>query len=154
MWLINFLVGGVGYPDVAMNLIRGLLGLFFAISGYHKLFNQQRHLSIHQTMIADRVPFAAIMCWFVPTVEFFGGMALVVGLLSSLAALGLFSVCLVATCVDGVKRIPSYHPIDKADYVDDVLYLPEVLYIIALLVPIFAGPGSLSLDHLIQGWLS
>ena len=59
--------------------------------------------------------------------------------------LRLFTVCIVATCVDGLNRIRSYQPIDKADWLDDVLYLPEVLYCLMALVIVLAGPGPLAL---------
>lgn len=141
---------GVGFTGVALSINRAALGVFFAISGYHKLFNRQRHATIAETMVSDRIPFARAMSWFVPSVEFLGGLGLTVGLLSPIAAFGLFCVCFVATCTDGLRRIPGYHPIDKADALDDFLYLPEVLYCIALVVVICAGPGSISLDSLIS----
>ncbi len=137
---------GFGLTDVALTLNREVLGVFFAISGYHKLFNVGRHKSITDTLVADGVPLVTFNEWFVPIVEMLGGLALVVGLLTIPAALGCVAICTVATCVDGFKRIKSWSPIDKADAVDDVLYLPEVLYIVMLLVVVFAGPGPYSID--------
>lgn len=147
------LITGLNYPEVAITLLRISMGVFFVFSGYHKLFNAKRHATIVATMAADRVPDIKFNSWFVPSVEFLGGAALVVGFLTPLAALGLLCVCCVATLADGLKRIPAWSPIDKADYADDVLYLPEVLYAIILAAIIFTGGGPLSLDAVITKFL-
>lgn len=140
------LITGLSMPELAIMLLRMAMGVFFAISGYHKLFNPVRHAAIAQTMVADHVPDPRFNSWLVPSVEFSGGLALIVGLLTPLAALGLFCVCCVAALVDGIKRIAGWAPLDKADYLDDVLYLPEVLYSIILLAIILTGGGPFSVD--------
>lgn len=150
---MQLLVTGLVLPELAITLLRIAMGVFFVISGYHKLFNVKRHATIRQTMADDHVPYATFNSWFVPTVEFSAGAALIVGLLTPLAALGLVCVCCVATLVDGFKRIAGWAPLDKADYVDDVLYLPEVLYAIILMAIIFTGAGPYSLDAVLLKWL-
>lgn len=123
-------------------LLEVYAGLFFAISGYHKLFNSARHRSLVDTLKADNIPLIGINQWFVPFVEFSGGIALVVHLhpvLTGLAALGLFILCAVATITDGIKRIASYQPIDKADWIDDLLYLPETMLLLMLALSIAAN---------------
>lgn len=140
---------GLGFGVVALTILRVLTGLFFVFSGYHKLTNANRHAFLVKTLYDCGVPFVPVMCWFVPGVEFSAGLAVVFGLLTPLAAIGLSCVCLVATCTAGLKRIRKlYTPIDKADYLDDVLYLPEVCYILMLLPFIAAGAGPISLDNL------
>lgn len=139
---------GLGAASAALTINRLALGTFFAISGYHKLFNPTRHAAIQQTLTNLSIPYPAFNCWFVPAIEFLGGLALITGLLAPLAAVGLFIICLVATITDGLARIPAYQPLDSADYLDDVLYLPEVLYLIGLLIIIIGGPG-ITLLHLI-----
>jgi putative oxidoreductase len=133
---------GIPLEDVVFTVNRVAMGLFFAISGYHKLFNAKRHASIASTMVDDGVPFPKFNEWFVPFWEFTGGLGLIAGIFAPFFAGVLIIVCLVATCVDGVKRIKEYEPIDKADWLDDLLYLPEVLYIIGLVVVVVA-PGYL-----------
>ena len=75
------------------------------------------------------------------------------GMLAPLAALGLLMICLVAVHTSGKRRVISSMPIDRADYVDDVLYLPEVLYLVMLVVVVLAGPGPLRLDSVLLGAL-
>jgi putative oxidoreductase len=142
----TFLTLGANAPDAALTLNRVALGVFFAISGYHKLFNASRHATLARTLQADGVPAVSVMEWVVPSVEFGGGLALIVGLLSALAAFGLFVICLGALTLDALRRVSSWAPIDRADLVGDLLYLPESLYCIALAVVMLAGPGPWSLD--------
>jgi uncharacterized membrane protein YphA (DoxX/SURF4 family) len=149
MQLIAFTITGLNAPEFGVTLMRISIGVFFIISGYHKLFNPQRHATVRATMVADHVPEPILNSWLVPSVEFSGGAALLIGFLTPLAALGLFVVCCGATLADGLKRIKAYQPLDRADYLDDVLYLPEVLYAIILLTLIFVGAGPFSVDAMI-----
>lgn len=149
MFALDLMQNGLGFGEVALTINRLALGSFFAISGYHKLFNAQRHASVVATLKQCKVPAIGFNQWFVPSVEFLGGLSLLSGLLAPLASLGLLAICLVATLTDGIKRIASYQPIDRADYCDDVLYLPEVLYIIGLLIVLSFGPGSFTILNLI-----
>lgn len=133
---------------VAYAALRVATGSFFVISGAHKLFNRDRHATLVSTLKVCGIPFVPFMQWFVPGVEFAAGLGVATGTLTPLAALGLLAICIVATCTDGLKRIPAWHPIDKADYVDDVLYLPEVIYAAVLLLFVTYGGGLFSLDTL------
>jgi putative oxidoreductase len=128
-------------------------GLFFALSGFHKLFNRARHRTLVDTLTACGVPCVPAMQWFVPSVELSAGLGLALGFLTPLAALGLIAICVVATCTDGLKRIRSWQPLDKADAVDDLLYLPEFIYVILLSFFVAAGAGPLSLDAVISNYL-
>jgi putative oxidoreductase len=141
--LITF---GAQAPDAAFTLNRVALGIFFAISGYHKLFNPSRHATLTQTLQDDGVHELSIMQWVVPGIEFAGGWALIIGFLTALAALGLFAVCLAAVVLDATKRVRAWKPIDRADWLGDLLYVPEALYCIGLAVVMLGGPGPWSLD--------
>jgi uncharacterized membrane protein YphA (DoxX/SURF4 family) len=124
--------------NLSLMLLQVSAGVFFAISGYHKLANRERHATLVATLKQDRVPLVRINEWFVPTVELTAGAALVLaqGLLAAIAAALLLGVCTVATCVDGLKRVRDWKPIDIADWLDDLLYLPEVLLAVMLIVVI------------------
>lgn len=92
--------------------------------------------------------------WFVPGVEFFGGLGVAFGFLTPLAALGLLAICIVALLTNGSSVVAGYLPIDVADRADDWLYLPETMYALILAYFIAAGAGSISLDHLLELWIS
>lgn len=145
---------GAQAPNAALTLNRMALGAFFAISGYHKLFNASRHATLTSTLQEDGVHGMPIMQWLLPSVEFSGGCALILGLLSVLAAFGLFVISAGAVAFDAVKRVRAWQPIDRADWLGDLLYLPETLYCIGLTVVMLAGPGPWSLDAIIAGHLA
>jgi putative oxidoreductase len=146
---LSLLTFGADAPEAALALNRVALGTFFAISGYLKLFNPTRHATLTHTLQEAGVRGVPIMQWVVPGVEFSAGCALIVGLLSALAAFGLFVICLFAFKLDAIKRIDGWMPINRADWIGDMLYLPEALYCIGLAVVMMAGPGPWSLDALI-----
>jgi uncharacterized membrane protein YphA (DoxX/SURF4 family) len=147
--MMDLLFRGIGWADIALTLNRVAVGAFFMLSGYHKLFDAQRHRAFADELKALGVPAVGINQWWVPTVEFAAGAAVVVGLLAPLAALGLLVVILVAIATSGRQRIAVYKPIDEADRIDDWLYLPETLYAFMLIIVVSAGAGPYSLDAVI-----
>ena len=149
--VIDILFKGIGWTDIALTLDRVAVGMFFMFSGYHKLFNAQRHRALVDELTALHVAAVRINQWWVPTIEFTAGGAVFIGLLAPLAALGLLVIILVASATSGRQRIKVYKPIDEADRIDDWLYLPETLYAFMLIMVISAGAGPYSLDAVILG---
>jgi uncharacterized membrane protein YphA (DoxX/SURF4 family) len=147
--VMDLLFAGVGWTDVAITLNRIAVGAFFMLSGYHKLFNAERHRSVVDELKALGVHAVGFNQWWVPSVEFAAGAAVLVGLLAPLAALGLLVIILVAMVTSGRQRIKVNKPIDEADRIDDWLYLPETLYAFMLILVVSAGAGPYSLDALI-----
>jgi uncharacterized membrane protein YphA (DoxX/SURF4 family) len=147
--LIHLLFAGIGWTNIAMTMNRVAIGAFFMLSGYHKLFNAERHRAIVDELKALGVPAIGFNQWWVPLVEFSAGTAVLIGLLAPLAALGLLVIILVAIATSGHARMKMYKPLDEADRLDDFLYLPEVLYAFLLIIVVSAGAGPYSLDALI-----
>jgi putative oxidoreductase len=152
--MMNLLFVGIGWTDFAITLNRIAVGAFFMLSGYHKLFNADRHRTFADELKALGVPAVGFNQWWVPLVEFTAGGALVVGLLAPLAGLGLLVVILIASATSGRQRLKLFKPIDEADRIDDWLYLPETLYAFMLIMVISAGAGPYSLDALILGLMN
>jgi uncharacterized membrane protein YphA (DoxX/SURF4 family) len=146
---MELLFVGVGGTEVAIALNRIAVGAFFMLSGYHKLFNAERHRTIVDELKALGVPAVGFNQWWVPLVEFSGGAAVLIGLFTPLAAMGLLVIILVAIATSGRQRIRLNKPIDESDRIDDWLYLPETLYAFMLILVIAAGAGPYSLDALI-----
>jgi uncharacterized membrane protein YphA (DoxX/SURF4 family) len=144
--MIEILFSGIGWTDSALALNRVAVGMFFIFSGYHKLFNTERHRQFTDELRTLRVHAVRINQWWVPLVEFSAGGAVVIGLIAPLAAFGLLVIILVAIATTGQERIKAYNPIDKADRIDDWLYLPETLYAVMLIVVILSGAGPYSID--------
>jgi uncharacterized membrane protein YphA (DoxX/SURF4 family) len=149
--MMDILFHGVGWIDIALTLNRIAVGMFFMFSGYHKLFNPERHRELVDQLKELGVHAVGFNQWWVPAVEFSAGCAVVIGLLAPLAALGLLVLILVAIATSGPQRIKAYKPIDEADRIDDWLYLPETLYAVMLIMVVSAGAGPYSLDALVLG---
>jgi putative oxidoreductase len=149
--MMDILFNGVGWTDIALTLNRIAVGMFFMLSGYHKLFKPERHRVFADELKELGAHAVGFNQWWVPTVEFSAGCAVVIGLLAPLAALGLFVIILVAIATSGRRRIKDYKPVDEADRIDDWLNLPEVLYAFMLIVVVSAGAGPYSLDAFIWG---
>jgi putative oxidoreductase len=144
----TLLTHGVGFGDATLLAIRLCVGVFFVLSGMHKLFNPTRRRDLRETFAADGVTFAPMM-YVVPLGELLGGLGVAFGALAIFAAVGLAALCVGATVLDGLKRVRAMQPLDRADRLDDVLYLPEVLYVVCLLAVLSFGPGAFSLDALV-----
>jgi uncharacterized membrane protein YphA (DoxX/SURF4 family) len=149
--MMDLLFNGIGWIDIALTLNRIAVGAFFMLSGYHKLFNAERHRSVVDELKALGVPAVGFNQWWVPTVEFTAGGGVLIGFLAPLAALGLLVIILVAIATSGRQRIKLYKPIDETDRIDDWLYLPEILYTFMLIMVISAGAGPYRLDTLVLG---
>ncbi len=129
-------------------LARVSLGAFFAISGWNKLFIDKNHEGLVKTMIEAGIPFPEITAVFLASVEWFGGMFLIIGFLSTFCSIALTIAMIVAiVTVEIDQAIPKgLGPLDWLDY---FLYLPQVLYVILFVWLIIAGPGPHSVDHVI-----
>jgi uncharacterized membrane protein YphA (DoxX/SURF4 family) len=149
----DILLDGTGGTLPAIAAMRFALGLFFVLSGLHKLTNKERHTTFVETLRVLGIPHIGILQWFVPGVEFFGGLGVAFGFLTPLAALGLLVICSVALFTSAPTVIASYKPIDPADRIDDWLYQPELIYALMLLYFIAAGAGPVSVDQLLKRWI-
>jgi putative oxidoreductase len=147
--VIDLLFAGVGWTGIAVTLNRVAIGAFFLLSGFHKLFNADRHRTVVEELKSLGVPALGFNQWWVPTVEFAAGGAVLIGLLAPLAALGLLVIIIVAIATAGHRKLQLLKPLDEADRLDDFLYLPEVLYAFMLIMVVSAGAGPYSLDALI-----
>jgi putative oxidoreductase len=129
--------------------VRVLIGTFFCISGGTKLVVPAQFSLMEHTLAQSHIPFAHASAMFVSLAEFVSGAGLVVGLLTPFCALVLVVDMIVAVAT---SRIHSIQASGVLAWLDDFLYLPEVLYVMILVWLIFSGPGRYSLDGLIVRW--
>ena len=129
-----------------MTAARVLIGIFFCISGGTKLFVAKQFSEMLQTMIQSHIPFPHASALFVSLVEFACGAGLALGLLTPVCAAMLVGDMIVAIATN---RIHSIQASGVLAWLDDFLYLPEVLYTLILVWLIFSGPGRYSVDGLI-----
>ncbi|HTU33840.1 MAG TPA: DoxX family protein [Candidatus Acidoferrum sp.] len=150
--LVEFgLLGSRNLEQYGILLVRVSLGLFFAISGANKLFVARARQTMYETLVAAKVPFPRLTTYFVSAVEFAGGFFLVAGFLSILDCLALLGDMVVAILTTKLSTLPK--GLSPLNWLDDFLYLPEVLYVLFFIWLIFSGPGRFSLDYWLAGTL-
>ena len=150
--LVQFaLLGSRAWEQYAILLVRVSLGLFFAISGANKLFVAGNKQTMYETLVKAKVPFPRLMTYFVSAIEFAGGCLLSVGFLSILACVALLVDMLVAILTTNLPSMPK--GLSPLNWLDDFLYLPEVLYILFFIWLICFGPGKFSVDYWLAGKL-
>ncbi len=145
------LLGNGDWEQYAILLVRVSIGLFFAISGANKLFVAGGTKPVYDTLVKSKAPFPRQLAYFVCTVEFVGGSLVAVGFLSSLACVALMIDMIVATLTSAVATLPKNLP--PLSWLDDFLYLPEVLYVLFFIWLICSGPGKFSVDYWLAGKL-
>jgi putative oxidoreductase len=147
--LVRFaLLGSSDLEQYAILLVRVSIGLFFAISGANKLFVASGTKPVYDTLVKAKVPFPQLTAYFVSGVEFVCGSLLTVGFLSSPACVALSIDMIVATLTEAISTVPK--ALSPLNWLDDVLYLPEVLYVLFFIWLICSGPGKFSVDF----WLA
>jgi putative oxidoreductase len=99
---------------------------------------------MYETIVGAGIPFPHVMTYFVSSVEFVCGCLLIIGLLSTLCCVAFIIDMIVAITAVQLATIPK--ALSFIDWLDDFLYLPEVMYIIIFLW-LISSPGRLSVDR-------
>src|ERR1700691_5118585 len=147
--LVQFALMGSGeLEQYALLLVRVSIGVFFAISGGNKLFVAGGTKPVYDTLVKAKVPFPRQTAYFVAGVEFVCGSLLAVGFLSSPACVALLIDMIVAILTNTLSTISK--GLSPLSCLDDVFYLPEVLYMLFFIWLICSGPGKVSVDY----WLA
>jgi putative oxidoreductase len=147
--LIQFArLGSSDLEQYAILLVRVSIGLFFAISGANKLFVTGGTKPVYDTLVQAKVPFPHQMAYFVSGVEFVCGSLVAVGFLASPASAALLIDMAVATLTSAISTMPK--GLSPLNWLDDFLYLPEVLYVLFFIWLLCSGPGKFSVDY----WLA
>ena len=148
--LVQFaLLGSSDLEQYAILLVRVSLGLFFAISGANKLFVAGGTKPVYETLVKAKVPFPRQTAYFVASVEFVGGSLVAMGFLSSPACVTLMIDMIVATLTSAISTMPK--GLSPLSWLDDFLYLPEVLYVLFFIWLVCTGPGRFSVDYWLSG---
>lgn len=145
------LMGSSDFEQYAILLIRLSIGLFFAISGANKLFVAGGTKPVYDTLVQAKIPFPHFTAYFVSAVEFFCGLLVAAGFLTAFGSCALLIDMIVATLASAVSTLPK--GLSFLRWLDDLLYLPEVLYVLFFIWLICSGPGKLSFDYWLAGKL-
>jgi putative oxidoreductase len=131
---------------VAPLVTRVTLGHAFFLTGRGKLANFDDFVGF---MATRGIPFPEANAAFVARLEYYGGILLVLGLLTRLVALGLASTMVVALIGERQQFMESWRWEGDVGPTD----IPSFVFLLLLGWLILFGPGWLSLDKLVSRWL-
>lgn len=126
-------------PPLAARLV---VGWVFMWSGWQKLHNLPEMI---ENFRGWGIPNPEILTPFVSGVEFVGGLLLLLGLFTRIAAVPL--VVVMAVAIVSAKWA-------QVDSLETLLGFEEVAYMALFGWLAVAGPGPISLDYLLQKWRS
>jgi putative oxidoreductase len=131
--------------------LRIILGVSFMVHGAPKLFSAQAHDGFEMMLGQLGVPAPQLMSWVVGFVEFFGGIALIIGLFTWIAAALLTVNMLVAMFLVHLPQGFSFMQMKGMSDQGPVFGMPgyevNLLFIAGLLALFIGGPGPLSMDE-------
>ena len=119
-------------------LVRLFVGYFFLETGWGKVQNLK---SMAERFAEWGIPAPSFNAALSGWTEFLGGLLIVLGLFTRLISIPLFINMVVATVAVKLKKVSG---------LDDFVELDEPLYALAFLWLFFAGPGWVSLDHVLD----
>jgi len=129
-------VGRLG--SLGLFLLRLMMGAAFVLHGWPKIQNPFGWMGPDPTMPGILLALAALA-------EFGGGIALILGLLTRLASLGIASVMVVAI---GMVHLPQGHPFVSQGGPSWEL---AAVYLACAILFLLLGPGRISLDAFFFG---
>ena len=119
-------------------LVRLSVGLLFFESGRGKLFVKFDELVKYFVELG--IPLPSLNAWVTASIEFVGGICLILGFATRIFSTPLAFIMLVAILTAQLKTVHT---------LGDFLFLPEVLLLAIFVWLVFSGPGKVSLDHIL-----
>jgi putative oxidoreductase len=132
-----------GPASAGIFFVRIMVGLAFVFHGYTKITNPLAWMGTKMLTVpwtgASIGPIPDWLQAIVAFVEFFGGIALIFGILTRFAAFALFVdmvvACLFSELPRGVPFVASGHTLE-----------PTLAYMVTTFMLVLAGPGIVSID--------
>jgi putative oxidoreductase len=127
-------------------LTRITMGHAFFLTGRGKLANFENTVEF---FAAQNIPFPALNAAFVSRLEYYGGILLLVGLLTRIVAALLASTMVVALLTERAQFFQSWLPTGDVGPMD----IDSWVFLLLLSWLVLYGPGILSLDYGLARWL-
>ena len=129
----------LAFSDWGLVALRVVAGTIFIVHGIPKLFGPQPGITGFTAWLRSmNVPLAGIFGVIVPLLEFFGGIALILGFLTQAFALLLAVIMLVATVLKATKMGKSFAGDGGWEY--------DLILLATMLALALGGSGPYSLD--------
>ena len=129
----------LAYSDWGLVALRVVAGIIFIVHGVPKLFGPQPGITGFTAWLRSMsVPLAGVFGVVVPLLEFFGGIALILGFLTQAFALLLMVNMLVATLLKMTKMGKSFSGDGGWEF--------DLILLAAMLALLVGGSGPYSLD--------
>jgi putative oxidoreductase len=134
--------------DLTLTFLRLVLGVTFFAHGAQKMLGWFGGYGFHGTMgfFTQQMGIPAPLAFLAICAEFFGGLGLIVGLLSRIAALGIITNMLVAIAT--VHHVNGFF-MNWTGQQRGEGYEYHLLAITIALVLLVKGSGAFSIDHLL-----
>jgi putative oxidoreductase len=123
-------------------LVRLTIGTAFVLTGWGKLHNLDQITDYFQTL---HIPFAGAQAAMVSTIEFAGGLLLIVGLGTRIVSLLLIGVMTVAILTAKLGEADGF-----VDFLTTLPSTIELTYLVTFVWLALGGAGRASLDFLIS----
>jgi Dyp-type peroxidase family len=138
--------------------IRVVFGIYLILTGFTKLFTVAGHDNIVYQLGQLHIPLPGVVCWGVASIEFFGGLLLLVGFFTTTAAvLNIFSTgghflfaLMIGPFPSGgfpapMPPLPNEFPYTLPDYGFSLLLMAGFFTLI------IGGAGAFSIDRVLAG---
>jgi len=137
-WINAGLGLAASFDWLAPLMMRIYFGYFWAETGWGKIHNLG---AFAQRFVGWGVPYPHISATLSAYTEWIGGILLMLGLFTRLVSIPLMFNMFVALVMVKMKELSG---------IDDFVEMDEALYVFILFWLMMAGPGRVSLDHLIR----
>jgi len=138
-------LGAVAFlPPLVTRLV---MGQAFFLTGRAKIENFGNTVQFFAEL---GIPFPELNAAFVSRLEFYGGVALVLGLLTRVVAAGLASTMVVALLTADREAFVGALRMTGGQGLTDVVPFVYLLFLVWLVI---SGPGAVSLDALLSRWM-
>ena len=135
--------------DTGLAILHIATGLFFAITGYRKVFVPATHAGVFALLASHGVRYE--VRWLIVLGELFGGLALLFGFLTQLAAAGLVIIMAGAYVLDTWPTVTAKNPkpCELTKLCSNALCTPEAQLLIICATLALTGAGAYSVDAIL-----